>query len=533
MKKILKRKHLLLIFFLSIVFIFFTAYFLKEEKFDNRTKASEQGQLLWSISLIGDTQTHSEAFYNNLSDDIAKYNPRIMLHLGDFTFAKTADSLINKVIFRLRGDSLQIYQNPMEFHGVPGNHGDGYNNAHNDLGRNLICLGRLENNNSKFIFNGKENYGVPRLNEALNPDVQKVFSYCVPDGELDLENVQLTFPKDSKFNQQYSFERGGIRFILTGYSLSGAPEKTEWIKREICKPTSTSSTIILTHDAPIYCCGNYWNEMIDSLDCDHNIKLIVGGHVHKYGFDEYKGIKYLTVSGMFFGELGPNDPFWEEYNQEVTLSDHWVINVYSTKLDFLRYVWNGSKFDQGNLILSVPGNFTNYKYPTESALLEQQIELKKGLNLIVFNIDPQVKVSDIAKKIIEQEGDFKSIAFLKDGIWKSYKKTEQGFVGDDFEIDKNFGYIISMGNEIKFKYNGYEIDDIEEMIINTGWSLISTPNDKSASEYLEFLKEKDINAEMICKLENSKYVCLRYTSEKIYGVDFDLKYNNPYFLRVK
>jgi hypothetical protein len=293
-----------------------------------------------------------------------------MIHLGDYTFAERGDSLINKVILRKRGMAEDKYGLPIEFHGVNGNHGSGYNKAMNDLSRNIICLGRFEEQVNPLMINGRANYGVPQTNEPLNPVVQNLYSYCVPEGYYDPDNIQLTFPKESKFFQQYSFIRGGIKFIITGYDVIQNQERREWVKSEICKPENSSVTIIYTHNPPAWHYQDgydsnsirFWNQLIDNLDCENNFKVIVGGHVHRFDKLEHSGVTYITVSGMFYGEIAPGHDLWQK---GLPLSDYWIASVSKNKVDFRRYVWDGNSFVDNGVILTIPGEFSNYRYGKE------------------------------------------------------------------------------------------------------------------------------------------------------------------------
>jgi len=232
------------------------------------------------------------------------------------------------------------------------------------LSRNFICLGRFEEEVNPLIINGKENYGVPNINEALNPDVQKQFSYCVPSANFDPNNIQLTFLPESQFFQQYSFEKSGLRVIVTGYGISGFPDRVDWIKEELCKKNNSSATIIMTHDAPCYDCTNsnrFWQEIIDQTTCPQaNLRAVIGGHVHTYSQTEYKGVVLMSVSGMFFGEYDPNIPRFSDW--VAVRSDYWIASVYRDRIDFSRYQWGDGRFIDQGVKFSIPGSFTSYTY---------------------------------------------------------------------------------------------------------------------------------------------------------------------------
>lgn len=360
----MKKDNLVLVFLGLILVGLFVSLSLIENRFDKRGKAVEKDFEPWNFVVLGDTQTHSEVFYDWLSDSLAAFKSRMILHLGDYTFGKRGDSLVNKVILRLRGDGVANYGKPIEFHGANGNHGAGYNKAMNDLSRNFICLGKFVEEVDSLSINGKLNYGLPQKNEALNPDVQKQFSYCVPSANFDTNNIQLTFPSERQFFQQYSFERSGLRVLVTGFGISGFPDRVAWIKEELCKHNNSSATIIITHDAPCYDCVNsnrFWQEIIDQTTCPQaNLKAVIGGHVHTYSQTKYKEVVLMSVSGMFFGEFDPDLP---EFNGwEAVRSDYWIANVHRDRIDFSRYQWGEGRFIDQGVKFSIPGVFTSYAY---------------------------------------------------------------------------------------------------------------------------------------------------------------------------
>ena len=491
----------------------------------------------WNISIVGDTQTHNEAFYDTLSDSIAPFSPRIMLHLGDYTFAKRGDSLINKVVFRLRGDTQEKYSSPMEFHGVNGNHGAGYNKAMNDLSRNLICYGKLEEEVNPLIINGKSYYGVPEKNESLNPDVQKIFSYCVPEGNVNLNNIQYTFPSQSKFHQQYSFERSGIRFIITGYDFKDNQERKDWVTQEICKKTISSTTIILTHDPPAYHYADgynsntikFWYNYVDSLPCTNNLKLVLGGHVHRYDKLEHNGVTFITISGMFFGELAPGTIVGGE---PISVSDHLIAKVFNDKIEFYRYIWDGTAFNQGEKIFTIPGNFTQYSISTDNNnnAVTYDYNLQIGYNFISLPSGDIKSASDLANKV----GDsFKAIASYDNKQWKIYIKRDNNFVGDNFDIDENKGYILLTNKSAQITVEGSLNYASTPTQLTNGWHLLSSHTLSKLANKEDPYAQDITQANTIAFMDNNRYVIATKDNDTLIGENFQIENAKSYFIFVK
>ena len=420
----------------------------------------------------------------------------------------------------------------MEFHGVNGNHGAGYNNAMNDKSRNIICLGYWNDIRDEVIINGKRNYGLPGENEALNPEVQKLFSYCVPNGYLNLENIKYSFPSSSKFNQQYSFERGGIRFVITGYDVTTNKERGEWLREELCKKHNSSTTIVLTHDPPFHSSSapQFWNGLIDTLDCDHRVSAVLGGHVHTYYLTEYKNVRYMTVSGMFFGEIFPGHPLWND-EDPVPLSDHWIVNVYQNRLDFVRYLWNGAGFSSEGVQMSILGNFFDYIHPEDKSF-SQELDLSAGYNFISFLGDSSMIVSEFVEIINENEKVFVSIAYFEEGKWKSYKINGGEFVGENFPIKSNKGYLLKVNQPVQISIDVHPSEiDVDEQGLEKGWSLFSIRNNTDVKDYLDNDCSRNDSCDAVCTYENYRFKCFLKEGNTYYGNNFLLEEGKSYFVR--
>ncbi len=488
----------------------------------------------WTFSVLGDTQSHNEHFYDALSNDIAPHSPRMMLHLGDYTFSKKANSLINKVIFRLRGDTELKYGFPMEFHGANGNHGSGYNKAMNDLTRNLICYGIISEYENPTIINGIENYGIPGQYEALNPEVKKLYSYCTPDSYFDMNSIKLSFPSESKFHQQYTFERGGIRFIITGYDVIQNSERHTWVKEQVCTQTDSAITMILTHDPPSHHYQDgynsksirFWNNFIDNLGCENNLKVIFGGHVHRFDHLNHNGVQYLNVSGMFYGDIHPGHPLWSEI---VELSDHWIVTVHPEKIDITRYVWNGVSFGTIQPITSIPGEFKQYSHPQDFETVELTYNIEKGANLIgmPMRVD-DLKASSLNEQISSQQGkQLDTIAKFTNGSWHIYRPANaQESSINDFAIEEGDSIFVISESSFPISMEGDLVTPKDKP--RKGWNLISPTYDGErenyhASDVISDYGKKEINVITVTTLRDGIYHSYMSRGEDTYGQNFEIK----------
>ena len=514
----------------------------------------------WNISIVADTQSKSSWFFKDVvSDDLAKQNPKMLIHLGDFGITTG----VRDMIFRLRGDSIRNNNNPIEFYIINDDDDIDYKESTKQNGiipmrddvRNLICWGDTkviksgEADGAEIIIKGIKNYGVPSKNESLNSEVWQIPYYCSPKNyKINWENPQKSFPEESFFRQHYSFERGGIRFITTPFPLPNEYKSSEiggWLKEQICKKSDATATIILTHHPNYIARGensvigqeyssvaspDFFTELIDDLDCTHNLRAVLGGHVHKYTYHKYKDIHLVTTSGMWAGEIAPGHPNWLE--NQTPLSDYWNATVNIDNIDFKRYEWDGEKFVDQGVIFSIPGMFSSYEYPKQvkNVSVSYSYNLQKGFNFISVPSSEIKYAKDMAEKVGEK---FRALASYEDNKWRMYLKKDGNFVGDNFEFDENKGYILLVSGPAEFKIEGFLNSSFTPGDVEEGWHLLS-------SHYLFKLSGKDNpsvqdvdGVRMVAFMKNGKYSISIVDDGTLIGEDFLIKSGNSYFVRGK
>lgn len=513
-----KQLRLIITIGFLLLGLFLALYGIKRFILDPRGQASVSDEVLWSFSLVGDTQAGWDPGVMTLLMNRTKsYNPRMLINVGDGVDADAVLGFFMEMDLVTRAD----FDHPFEYHFAPGNHDDSGGCAVlKSRVRTAACSGL----SSDLFEDGRE---VPNPNVPMNPEVNNVSGYCQSGGS----------------NHQYSFVRGNIKFIMLDMPYyCSVPEKRQYFKQEVCNPGDTSATLVFLHENDFPKLRTF----IDNLDCEHNLKAIITGHGHTFENIDHGGVKLIEVSGMFWirGDYGDGDK----------LDDVWVAEIYSDRIAFSRAEISagvpGSQITPFQEIFTIPGEFSNYCHPEsddcsgfvsppaseDTATIEY--DLDPGIHLIsVPVVIDDYKVSDLMDDVNEQGGNVTEVAYFRSGNWKSYRVVNgEVFAEEDFAIVPGQGYLVRVGSNSVFSIEGNLPSEAVTIEFKHGWNFVgvhrSTQN-YDAESLIRNLNDSGLVAKIVSKYESERFNSLVFDDEQVFGHGFTIDFNSGYFVYVE
>jgi len=244
---------------------------------------------LWSAALMADTQTRQCEWIDSLAGRLMESRPQMLIHIGDTHF-----EWANRCAFRAIVDMLRTEPGGLEFHLAPGNHDmrNGVLKFHLRLAATEGIYGlddgftyRAEGYNyqAEPHFMGGPQWPVWNPEVANHPGWQLYVQGKMPNWGAPVAPCR------------YVFKRGAIRFIVCDWSYND--DQRDWLRRIITQPDDSSVTIVLHHSHNVGKLARYF----DGLEGQHNVKLVLSGHDHRYYHEKRDGITYITSAGIAHG----------------------------------------------------------------------------------------------------------------------------------------------------------------------------------------------------------------------------------------
>ena len=299
------------------------------------------GEPLWSVAVITDTQTPDRELTTALIDGLKQAGPDMVIHTGDTDFEWSNGFTLSAV-----ADLVWSEPGGIEFHLAPGNHDmrGGALKAHlrQAATQGTFGIGRYAAlNNQKYSEARPAVYITSAALPAWNPEIANH-----PAWQAET-NAKFADWGDSSESCRYIFKRGGIRFIVCDWSYSN--EQREWLRKVIMQPDDSSVSIVLHHAHFMSKLTRYF----EGLEGRHNVKLVLSGHDHRYHYESRDGITYITSAGI------------ARSNRDC---DAMVLKVYKDHLRLYRYVVpdDGSPrpiVHKPEPIWTCEGNFSDYRRP--------------------------------------------------------------------------------------------------------------------------------------------------------------------------
>lgn len=354
MNKSAKSLFLLCLLFLAILLL--SLVITRSQ--DSRSQASPSFSP-WNIAVISDTHNLDNHINQTIFSQIRAQSPDIFFHVGDFGFNQYALKTGDYHYYPLKGILDILYRgqfptppaNPAEVHIALGNHDVSNQPRPKKILESTyknICLGQQ----ASWSPAGQDNCFHYSQSEAL-PVWQSGFLPFNP------EIVKNGFCQSENTAYNYTFSRGNIRFIILGHTYTdNRSAQKDWFNSQVCQSGNSSVSIAFIHELQ-----EFGPDFLSSITCSHNLKLVIGGHTHQYSYTNINGIPALTMAGMAVSSQ-PDSCTPHVYPE----NDYLILNVNQSAININRIVWpNGQpQPNSPQLLLTVPGNFTSYSYPTVS-----------------------------------------------------------------------------------------------------------------------------------------------------------------------
>ncbi|MBD3329635.1 hypothetical protein GF357_04020 [Candidatus Dojkabacteria bacterium] len=486
--------------------------------FDTRTEAVNSQEPLWTISIIGDTQSKPDTFVFEKAFPliIQEDEPDMMIHVGDMTFASHKDyplkGILDVLLWKRRklGDEAPI----VEVHLVPGNHDDsdsGHLYLHYITG---VCYGRHKGDYEGTFY--VDHY------PPLNSVVQSVNNYCTK-----------TAPTSTDL--EYAFQRGNIRFLILDMPFYRGEEEIdqrEWLKNKVCEKNNAEVTLAFTHE-DFFGEGNKNRHVenflheVHSICPENNLAAIFMGHGHRFTHvqDSVSGVHMIETQGMW----------WISGLEHEKKNGFLTLDVHEDKLSIYRRVMasDETEFSPRIHFLDIPGDFIGYDEEPPSSETEEY-QIPRGLSLLSFDTSFLGTVSEFIDLQPDGVDSIKSISKFDDGRWIGYQITENGGVGTDFKMNSNLGYLVYSEEQVSINIPISTSQVEPESELDVGWNLLGVPkNLNTASLYKSHLESEKVEILSICEMKpggNRGYRCYITHDDNIYGEDFDLDPKTGYFV---
>lgn len=526
-KNLSKRKVFLIGFlFFALLLSFAIIYISKNRLSEKESEATEEFKE-WNFVIINDTHKIDNNYWDKLFTALSKENPSLIIHLGDLGWNQNNNGITwGDYRYQLeKGFIDQQYRNLMsdksvpftEIHFIPGNHDikkERTINPDSPYRENVYSL--LPNTYDNFCKRTHAYWG----NE--NEEYSKHFSKSIKD--LGYENVDKktdfepfnwdvlskSFCSKDSFSSVYSFERGGIRFVIYGYDISDnlyVESKFNELKKEVCESDSNLPVIILTHS------GSEDLKTMEKLACPNKIVVGFAGHTHYYEKDLYNGIPLFSEIGI----LNTNNAADKGKDDTVIIA-----RVKKNKIIFERWTnFNPqtSTPEKKENFFEVSGNFENYKNPY---LTKNRYNFKKGAQLV--NI-PYLR-ADYLDAELKKTGIKYSIAFFDSGKWQIYSSNKLE------EILGGQGFLVTTENDISIDLYG-DVQEFSHDYLKKGWNLIGVKKQNSAKAFLEQESKDNLKIEIISEYKSSGFRNLIFKNGSFFGEDFVLDDKKSYFIFVR
>jgi predicted phosphodiesterase len=217
---------------------------------------------------------------------IKEQKPEMVVHIGDTYFDWS-----NQFVLRTVAGMLEGTPGGAEFHLAPGNH-DMKNGSLKEYLRNAATRGvfRLDTQptfaGNNYLNSRVAAYVPDPLMTVWNPEIVNH-----PAWQPDAKAKFAALGVDSNSNR-YVFKRGRIRFIICDWDYS--EDQRRWIRDIVTRPDDSSATILFHHYHKPAKLARYF----EGLEGQHNVKLVLSGHDHRYHHEKRKGITYVTAAGI-------------------------------------------------------------------------------------------------------------------------------------------------------------------------------------------------------------------------------------------
>ncbi len=485
--------------------------------------ASNQTPLL-KFAIINDTHSKDEQMWDNFFNLLKSQNPDIIFHVGDVGWSQNASSKITYSDYRyqpLRGLIQMQQSNPnLQIHVATGNHDVTKTTTNSYTILNGITEPACNGNHFYWgEFDGDNATHHQATEASLNPN--KKTGFPIFNAYIQ-KNQFCTTPYDK---QSYSFQASNINFVILGWDLfrttGRVEEDKQWLKNNICN-NNNSKTIIFTHHNTYQMLTNLSAEI---SSCQNNVALIIIGHDHFFILNKDGGIDVLMLIG---GMRYRTDAYENMY------SDFGIGTVYEDKIEITRSSWY--EIDTSDLktekIFTIPGNFTQYSIPTDNNdnAVTYDYNLQIGYNFISLPSGDIKSASDLANKV----GDsFKAIASYDNKQWKIYIKRDNNFVGDNFDIDENKGYILLTNKSAQITVEGSLNYASTPTQLNTGWHLLSSHTLSKLANKEDPYAQDITQANTIAFMDNNRYVIATKDNDTLIGENFQIENAKSYFIFVK
>jgi len=306
---------------------------------------------LWSAGIIADTQTWDRECIGGLLGRVKAEEPDMVIHLGDTHFEWS-----NQFVLKAVADLVDGENGSIEFHLAPGNHDvqGGVLKEHLRLAATHGVF-RLDKGPTfagrGYLHSGVAAYVPDPLLPVWNPEIVNHPAWqtdAAPRSTLHSTSLNVRFADlggDCE-HYRYVFKRGGIRFIVCDWSYSD--EQRQWLRDIITRPDDSSVSIVLHHEHKIDKLSRYF----EGLEGEHNVKLVLSGHDHRYYHEKRGEITYITSAGIARSERG---------------CDAMILRVYRNYLRLDRYVTDkdapAGMVSGPEPIWMCTGNFGQYQRP--------------------------------------------------------------------------------------------------------------------------------------------------------------------------
>jgi len=345
--------NLFILGFLSLTILILSIFVTKSQHPQSQASPSF---IPWNFAVISDSHNLDQNINQTVFSQIQSQNPDILFHVGDLGFNQYISKIGDYRYYPLKGILDILYRgqfpqppsNPAEVHVALGNH---------DVANQPRPKKILEST-YKNICLGQQAYWDPVDQDPCYHHSQPQSDPVWQSGYLSFnpEIIKNNFCQDNSTNYNYTFSRGNIRFILLGHIYTDNRQaQKDWFVSQVCQPNDSSVSIAFIHELE-----DFADEFLTSLTCPHNLKLVIGGHVHLYSYRLVNNIPALTMAGMAVS--GQPDSCTPHLYPE---NDYLIFNVNQTYLSLNRIIWpNGQAYPNSAVnILTIPGSFSSYSYP--------------------------------------------------------------------------------------------------------------------------------------------------------------------------
>jgi hypothetical protein len=234
---------------------------------------------------------------------------------------------------------------------------------------------------------------------------------------------------------------------------------------------------------------------------------------------------------------GNNDQY-----REITVAEDESVLVYFVDSN------NNGTWDEGEEFIP-PNEAKDLVFEVEKVFDMTQFNIEKGWNAISIPMVMDKKGSseietaaDLMQSMNNQNAQVTHIVVYRGGKFYTYSEriNNNGEIkkyGDDFKILPGEGYFVKAYNEARVELIGNKVKGQLETILSPGWNLVgiynSEKNSYKAFSLLESMQNSDIEADILGKWENGRYVTIILEDDEKYGFDFRVYPEVGYWIRLQ